>query len=382
MAVHAASNEIGGISAQSRRSPRTQVPPRFAVHASMKLRRFLLRAADRVLPSELAVLEHSAGFSVGYLLAALVELGVPDELAAGPRTAEELARSLHCKADALHRALRMGAVYNLVRLDRQGRFHATRLTKALTSDAPYASDQWCTFMASKAHQNAWGDLAETLRHGESAFRRQNGLSFFAWFDQHPGEGRAFAAGLSGLTLSEASAIASSYDFPRSGVVCDIAGGVGAVLAEVLRRRPELRGVLIEAPLVLPEAAGYLDSLGLTGRVELRQGDLFGDLRATADVYLLKWILHDWDDATCVRLLRNVAAAMPAGAKLVVIEGIQEHSRAHSRFSPIDLQMLVVTEGGRERSVVEIQTLMSQAGLRPTSVRRTPADLALLEAVKA
>jgi hypothetical protein len=84
----------------------------------------------------------------------------------------------------------------------------------------------------------------------------------------------------------------------------------------------------------------------------------------------------------VRLLRNVAATMPAGAKLVVVEGIQERSRAHSRFSPIDLQMLVVSEGGRERSVVEIQTLMSHAGLRPTSVRRTPADLALLEAVKA
>lgn len=381
MTIHADPGEVVAISAQPRRRPRRQVPPRFAIHASMRLRRLLLRAADRVLPSELAVLEHSAGFSVGYLLAALVELGIPDELAAGPKTAEDLARSLHCNADALHRALRMGAVYNVVHLDRRGRFHATRLTRALTSDAPYASDQWCTFMASKAHQNAWGDLAETLRHGESAFRRQNGASFFAWFDQHPAEGRAFTAGLSGLTLSEASAIASSYDFPRRGVVCDIAGGVGAVLAEVLRRRPELRGILIEAPLMLTEAAGYLDSVSLADRVELRKGDLFGDLRATADVYLLKWILHDWDDSSCVRLLRNVASAMPAGARLVVIEGIQEHGRPHSRFSAIDLQMLVVTEGGRERSVVEIQKLMSQAGLRATSVRRTPADLALLEAVK-
>lgn len=381
MAVHAVPDEVVGISAQPRRSPRTQVPPKVAVHAAMKLRRLLLRAADRVLPSELAVLEHSAGFSVSYLLAAIVDLGVPDELASGPRTAEELATALQCNADALHRALRMGAVHNLVRLDRQGRFHATRLTKALTSDAPYASDQWCTFMASKAHQNAWGDLAETLRDGKSAFRRQNGMSFFDWFDEHPGEGRAFAAGLSGLTLSEASAIVSSYGFPRSGVVCDIAGGVGVVLAEVLRRRPEVRGILVEAPLVLTEAAAYLNSLGLADRVDLRQGDLFGDLQVAADVYLLKWILHDWDNAACVRLLGNVADAMPSGAKLVVIEGIQERSRAHSRFSPIDLQMLVVTEGGRERSVAEIQSLMRQAGLRPLKVQRTPADLALLEAEK-
>ncbi len=381
MAVHAVADEVVGIPAQSRRSPRTQVPPRFAVHTAMILRRILLRAADRVLPSELAVLEHSAGFSVSYLLAAMVDLGVPDALALGPRTADELATSLNCNADALHRALRMGAVHNLVRLDRRGRFHATRLTAALTSDAPYASDQWCTFMASKAHQTAWGDLAETLRHGEPAFRRQSGMSIFDWFDEHPAEGRAFAAGLSGLTLSEASAIVAAYDFPRSGVVCDIAGGVGVVLAAVMRRRPETTGILVEAPLVLREAATYLDSLGLSDRIVLQHGDLFGDLRVIADVYMLKWILHDWDDEACVRLLRNVAATMPSGAKLVVIEGIQEHSRAHPRFSPIDLQMLVVSEGGRERSVAELQHLLSQAGLRPTTVRRTPADLALLEAEK-
>lgn len=382
MAVHALPDEAGGSAAPTRRSPRTQVPPRLAVHAAMKVRSFLLRAADWVLPSELAVLEHSAGFSVAYLLGAMVELGVPDELASGPKTAEELAITLHCDADALHRALRMGAVHNLVRLDRSGRFHATRLTKALTSDAPYASDQWCSFMASQSHQRAWGDLAATLRSGDAAFRRQNGMSIFAWFDANPHEGRAFASGLSGLTLSEASAIAASYRFPRAGVVCDLAGGAGALLGEVLRQTPEARGILVEAPLVLREAAKYLGSLGLAERVDLQQGDLFGDLRATADVYLLKWILHDWDDADCVRLLRNVAATMPAGAKLLAIEGVQQRSTAHARFSAIDLQMLVVTDGGRERSIPEIQELMTKAGLRPTSVRRTPADLAVMEAEKA
>ncbi|GAC1636269.1 MAG: methyltransferase [Chloroflexota bacterium] len=352
-----------------------------AVHVAMKLRGLLLRAADLVLPSELALLEHSAGFTVGYLLAAMVELGIPDHLAGGPKTAQELATALDCNADALHRALRMGAVHNLVRLDGQGRFHATRLTKALASDAPYAMDQWCTFMASQAHQAAWSDLAATLRTGEPAFRRRHCMSFFDWFDRHPEEGRAFAAGLSGLTLSEAPAIVASYSFPHTGTVCDVAGGVGVVLGEVLRRRPEVHGLLVEAPLVLPEAARYLDLVGVAERVEFRAGDLFGDLHATADLYLMKWILHDWDDAACLRILRTVVAAMPVGARLVVIEGVQERNTVHPRFSPIDLQMLVVTEGGRERSVPEIQDLLATAGLRPTTVGYTPADLALVEAVK-
>jgi len=351
------------------------------VHAAMKVRAFLLRAADRVLPSELALLEHSAGFSVGYLLAAMVELGIPDQLAGGPKTAPELASTLRCDADALHRALRMGAVHGLVRLDKRGRFHATRLTKALAGDAPYALDQWCLFMASGAHQAAWGDLAATLRTGEPAFRRVHGMSIFEWFDRHPAEGRAFAAGLSGLTLSEAPAIAASYAFPQSGTVCDVAGGVGVVLGEVLRQRPALRGILLEASLVLPEAEQYLGSLGVADRVEFREGDLFGAFQVTADLYLMKWILHDWDDAACLRILRTVVTAMPAGARLLVIEGVQDRTTVHPRFSPIDLQMLVVTENGRERSVREMQDLLCAAGLRPTAVRYTPADLALVEAVK-
>jgi hypothetical protein len=334
-----------------------------------------------LLPSELALLEHSVGFAVGYLLASMVEVGIPDQLATGPKTAEELAAALDCDADAIHRALRMGAVYNVVRLDNSGRFHATRLTSALTSDAPYALDQWCTFTASAAHQSAWGDLTTTLRTGEPAFRRRHGVTFFEWFDQHPEEGRAFAEGLSGLTLSEASAIVASYPFPETGIVCDIAGGVGVVLGEVLRRHSALKGVLVETPTVLPHATDYLRTLGVSDRTELCPGDLFGEWHVRANLYLLKWILHDWDDEACVRILRTAAATMSTGARLLIIEGVQDRNDVHPRFSPIDLQMLVVTENGRERSIAEMQRLLVEAGLTPSTVRRTPADLALIEAIK-
>jgi hypothetical protein len=352
-----------------------------AVRAAMRLRHLLLRAADRLLPSEIAVLEHSAQFSVGYLLAAMAELRIADHLVDGPKSAAELATAVECDADALHRALRAAAVSGLVRLDRRGRFHATRLTRALATDAPYGSASWCAFMASSAHQAAWGDLATTLRTGEPAFRRVHGMSFFEWFAAHPAEGRDFAAGLAGLTMSDAPAIVSSYPFPSSGTVCDVAGGSGVLLGEVLRRHPRLSGILIEAPPVLVEAAGHLRSVGVADRVALVEGDFFGGISAKADVYLLKWILHDWNDADCVRILRNVAAGMPVGAKLVVIEGAQDANTAHPRFSPIDLQMLIVTEGGRERSVSQLHNLLAAAGLRPGTVRDAPAGLVLVEAVK-
>jgi hypothetical protein len=382
MAIAVTAEQAGIVVARKRRSPRTAVPPRMVVGAAMRLRRALLRLADRLLPSELAVLEHSAQFTAGYLLAAIAELGIADQLADGPRTATQLGVVAQCDADALHRTLRAAAVTGIVRLDHTGRFHATRLTRALTSDAPYYSADWCAYMASPAHHAAWGDLVQTIRSGEPAFRRVNGLSLFDWFDAHPAEGTNFTNGLSGLTLSEAAAIAAAYPFPAAGRVCDVAGGSGVLLGEVLRRHRGLTGILVEAPSVLTDAAAHLESVGIAESVTLLQGDLFGVISASADVYLLKWILHDWSDADCVRILRNVAAAMPAGAKLVIIEGLQDPNSADPRFSPIDLEMLVVTDGGRERSVSQFHDLIVASGLRPGAVRHASTGVSLLEAVKA
>ena len=174
-------------------------------------------------------------------------------------------------------------------------------------------------------------------------------------------------------------IIAAYPFPETGTVCDVAGGAGVLLGEILRSHPGLRGVLVEAPLVLAEAATYLASIGLADRVQLVEGDLFGEIDATADIYLLKWILHDWDDATCERIVKNVVSSMPASARLVAIEGNQDRNEVHPRFSMIDLQMLTMSEGGKERSGGEIEQLLTNGGMHPLGTRRTATDLLLVEA---
>jgi hypothetical protein len=356
-----------------------RVPPRLAIRMSMWLRRSLLRAADRVLPAQVALLEHVHQFVGTHLLAAFAEFGVADHLTKGPKTADELATLVHCDPDALHRALRAAAACNLVRLDKRGRFHTTRLMKPMCSTDPSATADWCRYIGSPSLQVAWADLAETIRSGQNGFHRINGMSTFEWFDAHPDEGRRFASGLGGLTRAEAQMIIAAYPFPESGTVCDVAGGAGVLLGEILKFRPGLRGVLVEAPLVLNEAAGYFASIGLADRVELIEGDLFGHIEASADIYLLKWILHDWDDATCERIIKNVASAMPAGARVVAIEGNQDRNEVHPRFSMIDLQMLTMSEGGKERSGREIEQLLISGGMYPLGTRRTATDLLLVEA---
>jgi hypothetical protein len=358
---------------------KAKAPPGFAVKTATRLRNLTLGLADRLVPAPIAVLEHAHAFAAAHLLAAMAELGLPDHLCEGPKTAEELAPLVGADADGLHRALRAAATVGLVRLDRTGRFHPTRLTKPLRSADPSAVADWCRFIGSASVQAAWSDLGETLRCGGNGFRRVNGLDMFTWFAQHPDEGRRFSAGLGGLTRLEAAMISASYAFPHSGVICDVGGGVGVLLSEILLCRPKLGGVLVETPLVLKAAEGYLDSAGVRDRVKLVEGDFFESIAAEADLYLLKWVLHDWDDATCTLILGNVAATMPPGARLVVIEGVQDPNRAHPRFSMIDLQMLSVTEGGRERSSAELRRLLFQAGLIPGSIHHTPTGLALVEA---
>lgn len=360
--------------------PSGRVPPGVVVRVSMLLRRRLLSWADRLLPSHLATAEHGHDFAKAHVFATMTRLGIADHLTPEPLQTSVLAQRVGCDPAALHRFLRAAADLGAVRMDRAGRVRATRTSRTLRSDNPFQVGRWCEYLASSAHQAAWADLAESVRTGVPAFGRVHGMSMFDHFALHPDEGADFSAGLGGLTLAEAGFIRAAYRFPRDGVVCDVAGGQGVLLAEILRNSPALKGVLIETPQVLAQARTYLSGLGVSDRVELVEGDLFRSVSATADLYILKWILHDWDDGTCISILKAISATMRPGARLLVIEGEQEVNVPTPRFSMIDLQMLVVTAGGRERSLEDYVALLeSGGGLRVTSQTRTPTGLLLTEA---
>jgi ubiquinone/menaquinone biosynthesis C-methylase UbiE len=202
---------------------------------------------------------------------------------------------------------------------------------------------------------------------------------FDWFETHPDESHHFSAGIGGLTRTEAPAIVAGYPFPATGTVCDVGGGQGVLLAAILEARPRLRGIIVDHPTVLAQAQIYLQERGLLDRVELVPGDLMTGVAAQADLYLLKWVLHDWDDATGERIVRTVARSMPPGARLLVIEGDLPHNAVDPRFSMIDLQMLVVTEGGRERTSDQLDRLVTAGGLGATTMHRTTTGLVMVEA---
>ena len=349
--------------------PPFPVPVR-ALRAALGARQRLMDLADLILPAEGAMWDFAAGMQRTKLAGALVTTGLADALGEEARDPVEVARELGLDPSVTTRVIGAAAASRLLRLDRDGRARLSRIGGPLRRDNPYSIASWVAYQAAATNARGYAELDGLLRDGAepSGHRRAFGDSIWEYFGEHPDEGARFGEAMRELTAIDVAALARAYPWPRRGVICDVAGGIGTLLAAILDRRPRARGILIDAPDVLVEADGLLSSRGLSTRVERQAGDLFGALEARADCYILKWILHDWSDDACRGILSRLRATMPSGAKVVTIDQHLERGRPNPITSMVDLHMLVECEGGRERSPEEIHALMHDAGLEPGRVR--------------
>lgn len=363
-----------------RRIELNAAPSASAVRAALALRRRLRQAADALVPAEILAYEQGTAFFRTRVLGALVELGLLDALTEGRRTAAELAGPLALDADTTHRLLRTAAAYELVGLDRAGRFGLTRIGRAAASGSSPSMAAWTRYLNSDAVQSAWAALPASVRDGSPSFPAVHGRSVWEHFAAHPEQERTFAEAMLELSRLTLAWIEGGYTWPAAGVVCDVAGGSGPVLAAIMRPRAALRGILVEAEGVLPRADAHLRAEGVRERVELVRGDLFGGIEARADVYVLKDVMHDYDDERCLAILGTVAAAMPAGARVVLVETALERDDPDPIAAPLDLLMLTQCDGGRQRSIAELQALLRGAGLTPGTAAQTGGP-ALVEAIR-
>ena len=340
------------------------------MRAGLALRSSVLGLADRMLPAEAALWDFTAGMQRTKLAGVLVTSGLADALGGKARDSRELARELGLSEDVTLRVLGAAAASRLVRLDRSGRVRLTRLGGPLRKDHPSSLAAWVAYQAAPANAVAHAQLEGQLCEGAepSGHRRAFGNSVWEYFGEHPDEGARFATSMRELTAIDLPGLVRGYPWPLRGTICDVAGGIGTLLAAILERRPQAQGILLDAPEVLAEAEDFLRSRGVADRVQRQPGDLFGKIEAQADVYVLKWILHDWSDAACIGILERLRSTMPAGSKVVAIDQHLEPGRPSPVASMVDLLMLVECEGGRERSPQQVHRLMGEAGLTPGRVR--------------
>jgi hypothetical protein len=346
-------------------------PPGFVLRAVLWLRRRVLGLANRLAPPEVRVFEMAIGSAVTHLLGAAARHRIADRLAQGPLTAAELAAQTELDPDALHRALRALAALDVFTLLPDGRFANNRYANALRGGRLLRMREYAEYFASGSNLRAWADSEATLRTGKNAFERVHGMSVWDWFDAHPDERENFAQLMMGLTTMDAPAIAKLYPWHEVQRVCDVAGGRGTLISELLVRHRHLRAVLCDAPGVLESARVLLEQRGVAGRAELVPGNIFAEVPIGADAYTLKNVLHDWDDARSLQILGVVRKAMKPGARLLVCEMLTERNDPYGLGVLSDVHMMMVCSDGRERSRQEYADLLTKSGFRPARVLASP-----------
>ena len=320
------------------------------------------------------------GYRMTQLAAVAAKLGLAERLAGGPQTPAALASATGAQIDALRRVLLGLVAIGLLVETEPGTFASTPLLELLQRDHP--TSMWATTMvAGEESYRSWAELYECVMTGEPAFERVYGAGRFDYNRAHPKMEAIFNQNMSEISRQVAQDVASAYDFSAARVLVDVGGGQGMLLAAVLRANPTLRGVLFDQPQVVETADAVLRAAGVADRCEQVGGDFFASIPAGGDIYVMRSVLHDWDDARCVAILRRCKDALGPGAKLLVVESLMEADAPPLPIVLRDLQMLCIT-GGRERSLQDHEKLFGQAGLETNRVISAGNDASIIEAVPA
>jgi orsellinic acid C2-O-methyltransferase len=309
------------------------------------------------------------------------QLGLADHVAAGVIGVEALARTCACDAPALHRLLRGLAALGVLRLDGDGRCSLTASGELLRRDAPLSLNAHAQWWSQQAWA-VWSDLLGSVRTGQSTREREHGHKGFDHLDADAESARLFHRSMAELTRLVAADLATSPALPPSGVVMDLGGGHGELLAEVLRARPALRGVLFDLQHAVEGGQAHLRDAGVAERVTVTSGDFFEALPRPVDVVLLKSVLHDWNDRDAVRILRRAREALAAQGRVLLIERVMpdvvEDRPEHRTAARSDLNMLVGL-GGCERTAADYDALLSSAGLSRARMLPAAAAFSVIEA---
>ena len=306
-------------------------------------------------------------------------LGIPDQLADGPRTVDELASVTGAHRSSLYRLLRMLTGSGVLREETDGRFTLTPLGACLRRDGPDSVRDWALFVGAPEMWGVWGRLRDSVMTGEAAFQSAHGAPMWEYMAEHPELGGSFNRWMTRQSSQHNSALVASYDFSLFHSVADIGGGQGSTLAAILRSQPSLRGILLDLPVVVTHTAPLVEA-GVTDRCQVIGGDMLRAVPGGADAYLIKRVLMDWGDEQAATILRNCASAMTQRGKVLVVEMLLAPGNDPSPAKTFDLLMLLNQPGGRIRTEAEFRALFTAAGLDLTRVISTSSPNYILEGI--
>jgi hypothetical protein len=332
------------------------------------------------IPPQSMMFQFINGYWITQLIYAVTKLGIADLLKDGPLNCNKLASSTGTHARSLYRVMRALASVGIFAENEQGDFTLTPLATCLRSDVPDSLRAFAIMSGEEVYQ-AWGDILYSLRTGANAFEHLYGMDCFQYYAQNPQAGQIFDQAMTNGSVREISAATKAYDFSKIQKLVDVGGGHGSLMASILKSNPNLKGVLYDLPSVVEGAKNLLKDQGVLSRCEVVSGDFFTSVPAGGDAYILKGVIHDWDDERAIAILKNCHQAMVENGLLLVVEMVIPPGNNLFVGKLLDIHMLIKAPGGCERTEAEYRTLFERAGFKLTNIFPTQANVSVIEGVR-
>jgi hypothetical protein len=335
---------------------------------------------QHITPPPAQMMQLITGFWTSCCIYNAAKLDIADKLALRPQSAEQLAETTHCHAPSLNRVMRALASVGIFDRNQQGEFCNNTLSETLRSDVP-GSMKAMAIAQLGDHYNAWGNLLYSIKTGKTAFDQVEGMPVWKYYETHPEEGQNFMKAMTGLTGAVIKNVIPEYDFSSMNTIVDVGGGNGALLMAVLNTAPNSKGIVFDEEYVVEKTNLELAKKGFDGRCSTVGGSFFDFVPKDADGYLMKMVLHDWNDEQCLQILHNCCQAMKPGSKLLVIESVIPEEDSPHPGKYMDINMMAMT-GGMERTEKEFANLFEKTGLKLSQVIHTHSPLfSIIEAIK-
>jgi hypothetical protein len=321
------------------------------------------------------------GYMASSALYIAIELNIPDHLGGGSRDVAELARATGANEDALYRILRLLVSCGVFAEENPRRFVLTPAGDLLRKDVPSSLRGMAVFLPDPFHFRVYADLMHSVMTGKPAVEKTLGVPVFEYLAKNPDYSAVFNDAMTALSAPVAGAAIEAYDFSAIGTLVDVAGGHGEVLMSVLKACPNMRGVLADVGHVIEGAKPRIAAAGLSTRCQAVAIDFFRSVPEGGDAYIMKHIIHDWDDERASLILKNIATAMGARrGRVILLEMVLRGDAAPDLGKLLDIEMLTMP-GGRERTAEEFKALFARSGFEMTRVVPTKSPLSVVEAIR-
>jgi hypothetical protein len=350
------------------------------VKAVEKFRVLLDVIRKKCFPPSMSLLEIVTAHWLSQTVIVATELGIADHLLEnGPLEIGVLAQKTQAHEESLYRLLRVLVAVGIFAEPSPRIFAINKMSRPLAQNSPDSIRGFVRMNGRPFHWNAWGALLHSVKTGEASLKTQQGVGLFEYLSKHQEESRIFDEAMTAVATPAARAIAVGMDFSRYSVIADIGGGHGNFLGTVLSRHPDAKGILFDQAHVVSGAKPILEKISVYERCRVVPGSFFDFVPEGADAYILKNIIHDWSDELSIQILSNVRKAMRPEAHLLLVETVIPQGSGYHVGKMIDLEMLVCTPGGKERTQKQLEELFACSGLK---LERVHATLALESVVVA